>query len=165
VGLSTAVSIDPSGSASVAVRGTGAFARAPRRTRWWVEALAIAWLLAVYDAVTNLPPLRLNLAIGHAWGLLHAEQVLHIDPELSLDRWLAGHSTLGLIASNYYDNAHFVVTLGLLGWLWWRRADLYGPLRNSLVLVNVLAFVVFLPASVDIDYAAAARAAHSRSSR
>jgi hypothetical protein len=35
------------------------------------------------------------------------------------------------------------VTLGLLGWLWWRRADIYRPLRNSLVLVNLLAFVVF----------------------
>ena len=36
-----------------------------------------------------------------------------------------------------------VVTLGLLGWLWFRRVDLYRPLRNSLVLVNALAFVVF----------------------
>jgi membrane-associated phospholipid phosphatase len=48
-----------------------------------------------------------------------------------------------VIVSDYYDNAHFVVTLGVLGWLWWRRADIYRPLRNSLVLVNLLAFVVF----------------------
>ena len=27
--------------------------------------------------------------------------------------------------------------------MWWRRADIYRPLRNSLVLVNVLAFIVF----------------------
>ena len=75
--------------------------------------------------------------------MLHVERLLHIDPELTLDRWLAAHHTLGLILSDYYDNAHFVVTLGVLGWLWWRRADLYRPLRNSLVLVNVLGFVVF----------------------
>src|SRR6185437_5451166 len=43
----------------------------------------------------------------------------------------------------YYDNAHFAVTLGLLGYLWWSRTDLYRPLRNSLVLVNVLGFIVF----------------------
>ena len=66
-----------------------------------------------------------------------------IAPEHALDRWLAAHHALGLALSDYYDNAHFVVTLGLLGWLWWRRADLYRPLRNALVLVNVLAFVVF----------------------
>jgi len=63
--------------------------------------------------------------------------------ERGLDRWLAGHQSLGLLLSDYYDNAHFVVTLGLLGFLWWRRADVYRPLRNALVLVNVLAFVVF----------------------
>jgi PAP2 superfamily len=120
-----------------------AVAHAPERTRWWVEALVIVWLCWVYDAITNLAPLREQAAVAHARGVLHLEQSLHIDPEHTLDRWLAGHHTLGLVISDYYDNAHFVVTLGLLGWLWWRRADLYRPLRNSLVLVNVLAFVVF----------------------
>jgi hypothetical protein len=113
------------------------------RSRWWVEALAIGWLLWVYDAVNNLAPLRLDTALGNARSLLHFEQTVGIAPEHALDRWLAGHHTLGLILSDYYDNAHFVVTLSLLGWLWWRRADLYRPLRNSLVLVNLLAFVVF----------------------
>jgi hypothetical protein len=105
--------------------------------------LAIAWLLFLYDAVANLAPLRLSIALGNARGILHVERVLHIDPELTLDRWLAGHHTLGLVLSDYYDNAHFIVTLGILGWLWWKRADLYRPLRNSLVLVNVIGFVVF----------------------
>src|SRR5438105_2353059 len=97
----------------------------------------------VYDAITNLAPLRLHLGLGNAWGVLHLEQSLHIDPELGLDRWLSAHHTLALIVSDYYDNAHFVVTLALLGWLWWRRADIYRPLRRSLVLVNVIGFLVF----------------------
>jgi hypothetical protein len=121
----------------------GVLSPAQTRTRWWLEALVIVWLLWVYDAITNLAPLRPHLAIVHAQGVLHAEQWLHLDPELALDRWLAGHRTLGLLLSDYYDNAHFVVTLGLLAWLWWRRADLYRPLRNSLVVVNLLAFAVF----------------------
>jgi hypothetical protein len=141
--LSSAVSIDTRRSAA-ATPALDAFAR-PRssRTRWWVEGLVIVWLCWIYDATTNFAPLRLHAAIGNAWSVLHAEQALHLDPELSLDRWLAGHHTLALIVSDYYDNAHFIVTLGLLGWLWWRRSDLYRPLRNSLVLVNVLAFIVF----------------------
>jgi PAP2 superfamily len=118
-------------------------ARAPARTRWWAELLAIGWLLWLYDATTNLAPLRLSTALADARGLLHVERVLHIAPELSLDRWLAGHHTLALVVSDYYDNAHFIVTLSLLGYLWWRRADIYRPLRNSLVLVNVIGFVVF----------------------
>ncbi len=103
----------------------------------------IVWLCWVYDAINNLAPLRLRLAIGHAEGMLALERSLHLDPELALDRWLAGHHTLGLLLSDYYDNAHFIVTLGLLGWVWWRRADLYRPLRNTLVVVNLLAFAVF----------------------
>jgi hypothetical protein len=113
------------------------------RAPWWIEVGVIVWLCWVYDAITNLAPLRLNLALAHAREILNLERSLHLDPELSLDRWLAGHHTLGLALSDYYDNAHFIVTLGLLGYLWWRRADIYRPLRNVLVLTNVLAFVVF----------------------
>jgi hypothetical protein len=45
--------------------------------------------------------------------------------------------------SNYYDNAHFVVTLGIVGWLWWRHPGQYRPLRTSLVLINVIGLMVF----------------------
>ncbi len=113
------------------------------RPRWWTEVLVIVWLCWVYDAITNFAPLRLHVALNHAESVLALERSLGIDPELGLDRWLAAHHTLGLLVSDYYDNAHFIVTLGLLGWLWWRRADLYRPLRNTLVLVNVIAFAVF----------------------
>jgi hypothetical protein len=142
--LSTAVSLD-TGASAAAVPSLAALApgRAVARARWWVEALVVVWLCWIYDATANLAPLRLHLALAHAEGVLSLERSVHIDPELSLDRWLAGHRTLGLLVSDYYDNAHFIVTLGLLGWLWWRRADIYRPLRNSLVLVNLLAFIVF----------------------
>jgi hypothetical protein len=84
-----------------------------------------------------------SVALAHARAILHLEQTLHLDPERALDRWLAGHHTLGLVLSLYYDNAHFIVTFGLLGWLWLRRPDIYRPLRNSLVIVNLLGFAVF----------------------
>jgi hypothetical protein len=114
-----------------------------RRSRWWFELLIVAWLAWLYDIVTNFAPLRVHVAIGHAWGIWHAEQALHLDPELALNRWLTAHHTLALVASYYYDNAHFIVTFGLLGYLWWRRPDIYRPLRNSLALVNVIGFAVF----------------------
>jgi diacylglycerol O-acyltransferase len=114
-----------------------------RRARWWGEALTIAWLCWLYDAITNTAPLRLHVALSHGAGVLSLERTLGVDPERTLDRWLAHHGTLGLIVSDYYDNAHFIVTLGLLGLLWWKRADIYRPLRNTLVGVNLVAFVGF----------------------
>lgn len=118
--------------------------RAPAvRPRWWLDALVIAWLCFLYDMVANLAPLRLHAAIDHGRGLLHAERVLHIDPELALNRWLSVHHVLASVLSYYYDNAHFVVTLGLLGWLWWRRVEDYRPLRDMLVLINVIGLAIF----------------------
>jgi hypothetical protein len=146
VGLSTTISIEPSDAAvalPAAAVDAPAYVRPMRRSRWWVEVLVIVWLCWVYDAITNLAPLRLHVALAHGEAMLAFERSLGIAPELGLDRWLAVHPTLALAISDYYDNAHFIVTLGLLGWLWWRRADIYRPLRNVLVAVNVVAFAVF----------------------
>jgi hypothetical protein len=149
--LSTTVSTDVKGPAARAAGSENLSEESPAdgvspvqtRTHWWVELLVIAWLAFVYDAINNLAPVRMHLAIVHAQGVLSLERALHLDPELTLDRWLAGHHTLGVLLSYYYDNAHFIVTFGLLGWLWWKRADIYRPLRNALVLVNVIGFTVF----------------------
>jgi hypothetical protein len=117
--------------------------REARRARWWGELLVVVWLAWVYDMVTNLAPAHEALALAHGRGILSLEQSLHIDPELSLNRWLAGHETLGTVTSYYYDNAHFAVTIGLLAWLWWKRSDIYRPLRSSLVAINLLGLLVF----------------------
>jgi hypothetical protein len=113
------------------------------RPRWWLDALVIAWLCWVYDLVANLAPLRLHAAVAHGMGLLRLERALDIDPEWALNRWLSSHHVLASALSYYYDNAHFVVTLGLLCWLWWQRVEDYRPLRNMLVLINVIGLVVF----------------------
>lgn len=138
--LSVAFPIGGERSRSRAIAEAG---RSRLHRRWWIELLAIGWVAWLYDATTDLAHLRLHTALANARGVLHLEQSLHIDPELSLDRWLASRHLLGVLLSNYYDNAHWVVTMGLLAWLWWRRADIYRPLRNALVLVNVIGFVVF----------------------
>ena len=78
----------------------------------------VAWLAWVYDAINNLAPLREAVALAHGRSIFSLEQSLSFTPELTLNRWLAGHHVLGTILSYYYDNAHFVVTFGLLGWLW-----------------------------------------------
>lgn len=141
--LSSAVSIDSGVAVSTAPPSAPEGAPAQLRARWWVELLTIAWLCWVYDAVNDLAPLRLGVALRHGRDVLSLERSLGIDPERSLDHWLAGHHMLAIVLSDYYDNAHFLVTLGLLGYLYWRRADLYRPLRSTLVLINVIGFAVF----------------------
>jgi hypothetical protein len=133
----------PAAGAEIRTAPVGAAPRPVGRPRWWPEVLVIVWLCWVYDAVANLAPLRRQAAYAHARSLLHIERSLHLDPEAALNHWLAGHHTLALWVSNYYDNAHFVVTLGVVGWLWVRHPEDYRPLRTSLVLINVIGLLVF----------------------
>jgi hypothetical protein len=103
----------------------------------------IGGVLWAYDAINNLNPLRRGTAIAHAAGVFNLEVRLHLDPELSLNHWLANHLMLGRILGDYYDTAHFVVTLALLFWVWWRHPGRYWLLRNALLGVNLIGFGVF----------------------
>jgi hypothetical protein len=107
------------------------------------QALIVLWLAWLYDEVNDLAPLRRAEALTHAASLLHFEQVAGFSPELALDHWTASHAAVALLASYYYVAAHFFVTFGLLAYLWWRRTDLYLPLRNQLILINLIAFAIF----------------------
>jgi hypothetical protein len=114
-----------------------------RRSPLVLELAVIAFLGWIYDWLQNLAPLRTDLALRHARAVLSLEERLHIAPEHYLDHWLAHEHVLAYIASDFYDNAIFGVTLGLAAWIWWRRPDIYRPLRNDLVLANLIGFAVF----------------------
>jgi len=109
----------------------------------WFELAVAGWLFWLYDVINNLAPIRRALAKSNAIGLLSVEHTLHIDPELTLNHWLGGHATLGLVAAYYYFFAHGVVTAAALVCLWWLRPQLYPRLRTQLVIINLIAFVVF----------------------
>ena len=107
------------------------------------QLVVIAFLGWIYDWLQNLAPLRRNLAFSHARAVLSLEGRLGISPERSLNRWLDHHYVLAYVSSDFYDNAIFGVTLVLAAWIWWRRPDIYRPLRTNLVLANVIGFAVF----------------------
>ncbi len=119
------------------------FGRRDGRPVVWAEVLVGVWLLWIYDEVNNLAPLRRVLALHDAASVLALERSLNFAPELRLDRWVAAHAPVGLIVSYYYVAAHFLVTFGLLAYMWWRRTDAYRPLRTQLVVINLIGFAVF----------------------
>jgi membrane-associated phospholipid phosphatase len=114
-----------------------------RRSPLWLEAVVIVWLLWIYDAVNNLAPIRSGSANDNAGDILHFEKLVHLDPEAAMNHWLATNHELAILIANYYDNAHFAVTLVLVIYLWIKRSDLYRPLRNNLVLINLIGMAVF----------------------
>jgi hypothetical protein len=113
------------------------------RPRWWTQVAIVAFLLWAYDEINNFNPFRRATAIGHGVSLMHLELRIHLDPELALNRWLSLHASLGRFLADYYDLAHFAVTLPLLAWVWWRCAPRYRMLRNSLIGIHVVGFAIF----------------------
>jgi hypothetical protein len=108
-----------------------------------VELAGLIFLVWIYNWLQDLAPLRRKMAFSNAEALLSFERRSGLDPEAVLDHWLAHQHILALVASNFYAIAIFAVTFGLAAWMWWRRPDIYVPMRNCIVLANLIAFAVF----------------------
>jgi len=108
-----------------------------------LDVILVAWLIWLFDAVNNLAPVRQGLAERDGEKVLDLERSLHLAPEHALDSWLAKHGKLSQIVVFWYENIHIAVTLAVLAWLWWRRPDLLGVMRATLVTVTLIALVVF----------------------
>ena len=129
------------------VSTTAALSRRLRsgRERLWLalDLLIVAWLIWLFDAINNLAPVRQQLAVENGKRVLDFERSLKLDPEHALDTWVARHEALSQIVVFWYENVHIVVTLTVYVLLWWRRADVLGVLRWTLVSVNLVALAVF----------------------
>jgi len=118
-------------------------ARPVKRPRVIGELIIIVLLVKVYDLIRSLAAGRTPEARSHGEQVLAAERLLRLDWEYAANRWLAGHPPLELAAVYWYQFAHISVTLGVLIWCYVARPDRYRPLRNALVLTNVIGMTVF----------------------
>ncbi len=107
------------------------------------DLLLLAWLIWLFDAINNLAPVRQRLAERGGASVLDFEHSLHLAPEHALNTWLAGRQTLSEVVVFWYENVHIVVTIAMFAWLWWRRQDLLGVLRATLVIVTLIALAFF----------------------
>jgi hypothetical protein len=133
--VTTPALVDPAGSPDTV--------DAPDRPIWWTQLVLIVAGLWVYDLIANLSPLRRAAGMSNGFAILHLEQRLHINPELVLNEILIAHQGVGRVLADYYNLAHFVVTLGILGWVYWKHPSQFRMLRNSLIVMNAIGLVVY----------------------
>jgi len=130
-------------------RSLSSVAIGPRRAGLWkrsqplLDLLLVVWLIWLFDAINNLAPVRQRLAEYDGERVLSLEHSLHLAPEHTLDTWLAQRRLLSQIVVFWYENVHIAVTLAVLCWLWWRRPDLLGAMRATLVIVTLIALAIF----------------------
>jgi hypothetical protein len=113
------------------------------RPRLWREILLIGACYGAYSVVRNLVPTRHLAALHRASDLLGLERTLHINVELSLNHLFARVSWLGVGANYYYATLHFVVTIGVLGWLFARHPGRYRSYRWWMFGTTVSALIGF----------------------
>jgi hypothetical protein len=122
--------------------------RAVRPPRWWQEIGVIAIVYYLYSLVRNAVPSHETGAFNRARSILSLETRLHLNIEHALNIFVAHHAWLAYICNYYYATLHFVVTIGVLVWLYLKHPLRYRAMRSVLIVTNLLALIGFWLISV-----------------
>jgi hypothetical protein len=111
---------------------------------WWAEVAFIAIYYAVYSAIRNINESSTATARLHALQIIGFQRAVGINAEQQLQHWALASRAL-IIACNYvYGSLHFVVTAGVLIYLFHRWRDDYPLWRNALAVATGLALIGFV---------------------
>ncbi len=114
-----------------------------RRLYWWIEILAVLAFYLVYSFVRNLHHGNAAVARQHAYDLIDIQRTLGIYHEQTIQAW-AHHSRLLVITANYfYGSLHFIVTGGVMIYLYRRWTNDYPRWRNTLAISTGVALIGF----------------------
>ena len=110
---------------------------------WWVEILAIIAFYLVYSTIRNLHHGDPAEAYQHAKELIGLQRDLGLYHEQTIQEWALGFRPLIIAANYFYGSFHFVVTGGVLVYLYRKWSDDYPLWRNTLAVGTGLALIGF----------------------
>lgn len=114
-----------------------------RRPVWWQEVAIIAVGYWLYSLGRNGIPNQPSIAFRHGRSIQHLQDLLHLNWERSINRFVAGHEWLAQPMDYYYATLHFLVTPAIMVWLFVRRPRLYRGARTVLVSITLLGLLGF----------------------
>ncbi|MGW0762001.1 phosphatase PAP2 family protein [Streptomyces sp. NPDC002814] len=115
--------------------------RTPRRPRLWFEILLIAVSYWTYSLIRNAVPEQKGQALSNADWLWRLERDLGIAVEESVNHAVNSVTWLIVGMNYYYATLHFVVTLGVLVWLFRSHPGRYAATRMVLFATTGVALV------------------------
>lgn len=116
-------------------------ARRPRRPRFWFEILLIAVSYWTYSLIRNAVPEQKAEALRNADWVWRVEHQLGIALEGSVNHVVNSATWLIIGMNYYYATLHFVVTLGVLVWLYHWHPGRYAATRLVLFATTGVALV------------------------
>ncbi|MEW2064239.1 phosphatase PAP2 family protein [Streptomyces sp. NPDC007002] len=115
--------------------------RAPGRPRLWFEILLIAVSYWLYSLVRNAVPEQKAAALRNADWIWSAEKSLGLAFEESVNHAVNSVTWLIVSMNYYYATLHFVVTIGVLVWLFRRHPGRYAATRLVLFATTAVALL------------------------
>lgn len=115
--------------------------RTPRRPRIWFELLLIGVSYWIYSMIRNSVPEQRSDALRNASWLWRAEHHLGIGVEQTVNHALNSVTWLIVGMNYYYATLHFIITIGVLIWLFRRHPGRYAAARLVLGATTLVALV------------------------
>ncbi|MGY6025215.1 phosphatase PAP2 family protein [Streptomyces spinosirectus] len=115
--------------------------RTPRRPRLWFEILLIGVSYWTYSLIRNAVPEQRGKALRNADWIWRTEHHLGIAVEESVNHAVNSVSWLIVGMNYYYATLHFVITLGVLVWLFRSHPGRYAATRLVLFATTGVALV------------------------
>jgi PAP2 superfamily len=116
---------------------------ASRRPRLWPELLLLLVCYGAYEMVRNMVPRDHAMAAHRAYEVLHVEYVLNLDVEYGLNRVFVTNEWVAVASNYFYATMHFIVTVGVMVWLYARQPQHYTRYRSLLFATTMLGLVGF----------------------
>src|SRR3954466_797858 len=114
-----------------------------RRLYWWGEIIAVLAFYGVYTFIRNLHHGNPREAYDHALDVIRWQKTLGINHEQAIQAWALGSRTFIIAANYFYGSLHFIVTAGVMIYLYRRWTDDYPRWRNTLGIATGLALIGF----------------------
>ncbi|KIX77005.1 membrane protein [Streptomyces sp. MBRL 10] len=115
--------------------------RMPRRPRIWFEILLIAISYWTYSLIRNAVPEQKAVALANADWIWSVERSLGIAVEQSVNHAVNSVTWLIVGMNYYYATLHFVVTIGVLVWIYRLHPGRYAATRLVLFATTGVALV------------------------
>ncbi|MDJ0382977.1 phosphatase PAP2 family protein [Streptomyces sp. G-G2] len=115
--------------------------RAPRRPRIWFEVLLLAVSYWTYSLIRNSVPEQKAAALANADWIWDVESTLGIAVERSVNHAVDSVTWLIVGMNYYYATLHFIVTIGVLVWIYRYHPGRYAAARLVLFATTGVALV------------------------
>ncbi|MCF8551915.1 MAG: phosphatase PAP2 family protein [Candidatus Nanopelagicales bacterium] len=110
---------------------------------WWIEVIIVGAGYLLYQAVQILVTGSEESAIDRAEWIWTVQKMLHINPEIVVNQWVANNDFLVYATGYFYGIAHFAITPLVLIWIRVYRKNDYALLRNVLIGSSLVALLMY----------------------